>query len=92
MVFYETPHRLEATLRDMLAAFGVRRASLSRELTKLHEETLRGSLPDLVDCASRRAPRGEYVIVVAGAPAARSGDEGSHAEHPVLPGGSSRHA
>jgi len=66
MIFYETPHRLRATLQDMRAAFGERPASLSRELTKHYEETTRGSLSELVDHAARHKQRGEYVIVVAG--------------------------
>ena len=92
MIFYETPHRLDATLRDMLVAFGERRASLSRELTKQHEETVRGSLSDLVEHVARRTPRGEYVILVAGAATASSTDEQPDVERWVPPNGSSLHA
>jgi len=67
MVFYETPYRLEAVLADMVDVLGARRGSLSRELTKMHEETTRGSLPELLDHARAHPPKGEYVIVVAGA-------------------------
>lgn len=64
LVFYEAPHRLSATLQVMAAVFGNdRRAALVRELTKLHEEVVRGALGDLVT----HDPRGEYVIVVEGA-------------------------
>ena len=65
MVFYEAPHRLVATLKALAAAFGFDRpAALVREFTKMHEEVVRGQLGQLVD----HEPRGEYVIVVGGAP------------------------
>jgi len=67
MVFYETPYRLLATLTEMASVLGERRASLSRELTKQHEETIRGTLPTLRDHVSRHPPRGECVLVIAGA-------------------------
>ena len=67
MIFYETPHRLESTLSAMQDAFGERRASLSRELTKVHETTIRGSLQELLHQVREQKPRGEYVVVVAGA-------------------------
>ena len=66
MIFYEAPHRLRTTLGDLLTAFGDRPAALCRELTKLHEETLRLSLAQAVDHYRDREPRGEYVIVLAG--------------------------
>jgi 16S rRNA (cytidine1402-2'-O)-methyltransferase len=66
MIFYEAPYRLAKALGDMADVFGERRASVSRELTKLHEETRRGTLFELRDHASRIAPKGEFVIVVAG--------------------------
>lgn len=68
MVFYEAPHKLIYTLRDMLAAFGDRRISLCRELTKLHEETRRTTLSAAVEYYTENAPRGEFVLVVEGAP------------------------
>ncbi len=74
LVFYEAPHRLSATLVVMAAVFGSdRRAALVRELTKVHEEVLRGTLGDLLT----HDPRGEYVIVVEGArpPVAATEDE-----------------
>ena len=68
MLFHEAPHKLRGTLEDLCAAFGPdRRAALCRELTKLHEETLRATLGDLRDLYRERVPRGEYVLVVAGA-------------------------
>jgi len=77
MVFFEAPHRLAETLADMAEAFGPeRQASVSREITKTHEETRRGSLAELAAWA-RTEPRGEMVVVVAGRPAdAPSLDEG----------------
>ncbi len=68
MVFYEAPHKLIYTLRDMLTAFGDRRISLCRELTKLHEETHRTTLAAAVEYYTENAPRGEFVLVVEGAP------------------------
>jgi 16S rRNA (cytidine1402-2'-O)-methyltransferase len=67
LVFYEAPHKLAATLRDMLAVFGERQISLCRELTKLHEEVSRTTLSEAIARCETTAPRGEYVLVVAGA-------------------------
>ncbi len=69
MVFYEAPHKLLATLTDMAEAFGPERPiSLCRELTKLHEEVIRTNLSGAVDFYTNQPPRGEYVLVIAGAP------------------------
>ena len=69
IVLYEAPHRLARTLADLATACGaVRAVSISRELTKLHEETWRGSLGDAVARTAERDPIGEHVIVLAGAP------------------------
>lgn len=67
MVFYEAPHKLNATLRDLYAALGQRRISISRELTKIHEETLRTTLSDAISYFESNAPRGEFVLIVEGA-------------------------
>ncbi len=68
MVFYESPHKLLKTLTQFVEVFGQeRKASVSREITKLHEETVRGSLDELVAHFTEKAPRGEFVLVVAGA-------------------------
>ena len=67
MVFHEAPHRLRATLEDMAELLGDRPAALCRELTKLHEETLRTTLLQAVELYRDKEPRGEYVLVVAGA-------------------------
>ena len=67
LVVFESPHRLLATLEDLLAELGDRPASIARELTKLHEEVLRGSLSELAAILADRSLKGEYVIVL-GAP------------------------
>lgn len=68
MVFYESPYRLIKTLQDFISAFGEgRQCSVSRELTKLHEETIRGTLKDVKDYFSKKTIKGEIVIVIAGA-------------------------
>lgn len=68
MVFYESPHRVLRTLGDFAEAFGVdRQASVSREISKLHEETVRGPLGELVAHFTIHEPRGEFVLVVQGA-------------------------
>jgi 16S rRNA (cytidine1402-2'-O)-methyltransferase len=70
MVFFEAPHRLAPTLAAMVEAFGRERpASVSRELTKTYEETRRGGLAELAAWAQVAAPKGEIVVVVAGAQA-----------------------
>ena len=69
MIFYEAPHKLLATLEDMAAVFGDGRPiSLCRELTKLHEEVVRTTLGEAVTMYKEQAPRGEFVLVLAGAP------------------------
>jgi 16S rRNA (cytidine1402-2'-O)-methyltransferase len=67
LIFYEAPHKLAATLKDMLDVFGEREISLCRELTKLHEEVLRTTLGEAIVYYETNTPRGEYVLVVAGA-------------------------
>lgn len=67
MVFYEAPHKLPATLRDLADAFGDRPAALVRELTKIHEEVIRTTLEAAARRFAEETPRGEFVLVVAGA-------------------------
>ena len=69
MIFYEAPHKLQNTLKDLCAAFGTeRRISLCRELTKLHEQILRMTLGEALAYYTENDPRGEYVLVLEGAP------------------------
>lgn len=68
MVFYESPHKLLKTLEHFIEVFGPeRQVSVSRELTKLYEETIRGSLEEVLKHFRERAPKGELVVVLAGA-------------------------
>ena len=67
MIFYEAPHKLRTTLADMLEVFGDRPLSLCRELTKLHEETIRTTLAQAVAYYEENTPKGEFVLVLAGA-------------------------
>ena len=67
MVFHEAPHKLRATLSDMAEILGDRPVALCRELTKLHEQTLRTTLFQAVALYEQQEPRGEYVLVIAGA-------------------------
>lgn len=67
MIFYESPFRLVKTLTQFSVQFGFdRRASVSRELTKIHEENVRGTLADLIQHFTDKPPKGEIVIVVEG--------------------------
>lgn len=66
LVLYEAPHRVRETLQDMREVLGERRISLSRELTKVHEETLRGQVSEVIDLLSAREIAGEFVIVAEG--------------------------
>jgi len=76
LIFYEAPHRIAATLRDACDVFGNRRAVVARELTKLHEEFLRGTLDELAAAfADSVKARGEIVLMISGA---ASPDEFEH--------------
>lgn len=90
VVLYEAPHRIERTLADLLSACGPDRpVSVSRELTKLHEETVRGTLGSI----EIGEPRGEYVIVLGGAStesAPVSDDDVRLALHDAIAGGASK--
>ena len=66
VILYESPHRLIKTLEDLCKYFGQEtKASVSRELTKIHEETIHGTLKTIKDYYSKKTPKGEIVIVVA---------------------------
>lgn len=77
VVLYEAPHRVERTITDLAAACGPqRRVALARELTKLHEDVWRGALTEAAAHLAATPPRGEYVVVLEGAPrAAMSTDD-----------------
>ena len=67
MIFYESPHKLIRTLLDFENSFGPKRKiSVSRELTKLYEETIRGTVEEMKEIYKSKKPKGEYVIVVEG--------------------------
>lgn len=67
MVFYESPYRVVKTLTQLSEHLGIeRRASASREISKIYEETVRGTLQELIDYFTIKEPRGEFVIVVQG--------------------------
>lgn len=68
LIFYEAPHKLKYTLADMYETFGDRKIALARELTKLHEEIIRTTLEKAQSLYEEKSPRGEYVIVIEGAP------------------------
>ena len=71
MIFYEAPHKLAATLRDMLEAWGDRRIALVREITKIHEEVIRTTLSGAAERFADGSARGEFVLVIEGAPRRR---------------------
>jgi len=66
MIFYEAPHKLRTTLKDMYAAFGERRICLCREITKIHEEFFRTTLSEAIAHYEENPPRGEFVLVIEG--------------------------
>ena len=66
IVYFEAPHRLAASLADAAAVFGARPASVAREMTKVHEEVLRGTLAELAERVAGITVRGEIVVVLAG--------------------------
>lgn len=67
LVFYEAPHRILNTLYDMVEIFGQRRACVAKELTKIYEEVIRGTLSEIIESLEESKIAGEYVIVVEGA-------------------------
>ena len=73
MVFYEAPHKLMRTLEDMKNAFGGdRKISLCRELTKIHEQVLRTDFDGAIEYFTETPPKGEFVLVIDGAPEEKS--------------------
>lgn len=68
MLFYEAPHKLPATLRDLYAAFGERNIAIVREITKVYEEVIRTTLSEAVGRIETDPIKGEIVLIVEGAP------------------------
>lgn len=66
LIFYEAPHKLKTTLSDLLDALGDRRIALCREMTKIHEEVLRGTISEMIAYYEQNSPKGEYVLIVEG--------------------------
>jgi len=73
-VFYESPHRVHKSLTEMLNTLGDRPACLAREISKLHEEFIRGTVESILEQIAGRTIKGEIVLVVAGRP--KSGKKG----------------
>lgn len=68
LIFYEAPHKLKRTLADLLRVLGDRSISLCREITKMHEEVVKTTLSAAVELYEQTDPRGEFVLIVEGAP------------------------
>lgn len=66
MIFYEAPHKLKSTLKDMREFLGNRKISLAREMTKIHEEVIRTTLDEAIIKYEEENPKGEFVLIVAG--------------------------
>ncbi len=78
MVFYESPHKLLKTLSDFCSVFSPERfISVSREISKLHEETIRGACKSALEHFTLQAPRGEFVIILAGSTKPSTKEKGS---------------
>ena len=67
IIFYEAPHKIIRTIEDMIEVFGDRRAVITRELTKIHEETIRGTLPEILKHLQGGSIKGEFTIILHGA-------------------------
>ena len=66
LIFYESPHRVKKSLDNMLEILGDRKACLAREISKLHEQFLRGQISGIVDALEQKPPKGEIVLVIEG--------------------------
>lgn len=69
IIFYEAPHKIIKTVEDMIEVLGDRRAVVTRELTKIHEEMLRGTLPEILKRLNKGTIKGEFTIIIHGASA-----------------------
>jgi 16S rRNA (cytidine1402-2'-O)-methyltransferase len=81
MIFYEAPHKIIRTVEDMLQVFGDRRAVVTRELTKIHEETIRGTLTLILKRLSEGIIKGEFTIILHGATAESQNQDIDPAEY-----------
>lgn len=75
LIYYESTHRLVASLRDALSVLGDRQAAVANDLTKLYEDVARGSLSELIASLSREKTQGEYVVVIESARGGETGPE-----------------
>ena len=75
MIFYEAPHKLSATLRDMNKVFGNREIAIVREITKIHEEVIRTTLDEAVEKYADGSIKGEIVLVIKGAESEKAEDK-----------------
>jgi 16S rRNA (cytidine1402-2'-O)-methyltransferase len=75
LIFYESPYRIQAALTDMLEVLGDRRAAVGRELTKLHEEFIYGTLADIAAKLGSTVIKGEFTVVVEGCPLKKKHDD-----------------
>lgn len=66
VILFESPFRILSLLKEMNDIIEERRVSISREMTKMHEETIRGTIPDIIDHFNKDKPRGEFVVVIEG--------------------------
>ena len=84
MIFYESPHRIVKALTQFIEVFGPeRQVSVCREISKIHEESVRGSLQEVLQHFTETEPRGEFVIVVSGGPlpaSPKGGERGGQKE------------
>lgn len=75
LIFYEAPHKLVSTLRDMLDVFGNRKIALCKELTKIHETVIHTTFKDALESFEQTPPKGEFVMIVSGAEKEQQKDE-----------------
>jgi 16S rRNA (cytidine1402-2'-O)-methyltransferase len=93
IIFYEAPHKIVKTLEDMIEVFGDRKAVVTRELTKIHEETIRGSFSDILNHLREGTVKGEFTVIVHGAstePAAQDIDPAEYLKNLMLHRGLSK--
>ena len=83
MILYEAPHHLIRTLEELYAALGERRITLCRELTKKFEQTVRGTVAEVLEHFRTTEPKGEFVIVLAGKPKPGRETQGDGAEQKI---------